>query len=125
MEELDNFYLQQDEPVRSCLLTLRDIILRQDKNVTPAWKYRMPFFCYKGKMFCYLWFHKTYKKPYIGIVEGMRLNEPFLLQEKRSRMKIMLIDPENDLPLQAINDILNKAIGFYKTGEIKTGPRIS
>jgi hypothetical protein len=119
MRELDNFYLQQDEPIKGTLLALREIILQQDKEVTNAWKYGMPFFCYKGKMFCYLWFHKKHKKPYIGIVEGKRFDEPFLIQEDRSRMKIMLLDPNEDLPLQTIENILQKAINLYKTGEIK------
>jgi hypothetical protein len=119
MRELDNFYLQQDEPIKGTLLALREIILQQDKDVTNAWKYGMPFFCYKGKMFCYLWFHKKHKQPYIGIVEGKRFCEPFLIQEDRSRMKIMLLDPNKDLPLQTIEKILQEAINFYKTGEIK------
>lgn len=119
MRELDNFYLQQDEPIKGTLLALREIILQQDKNVTNAWKYGMPFFCYKGKMFCYLWFHKKHKQPYIGIVEGKRFDEPFLIQEDRSRMKIMLFDPNEDLPLTTIENILQKAINLYKTGEIK------
>ena len=119
MKELDNFYLQQDEPIKGTLLALREIILQQDKDITNAWKYGMPFFCYKGKMFCYLWFHKKYKQPYIGIVEGKRFDEPFLIQEDRSRMKIMLFDPNEDLPLQMIENILQKAINFYKTGQIK------
>jgi hypothetical protein len=119
MSALDDFYLKQDEPVRGTLLALRKIILRQDKYITNAWKYGMPFFCYKGKMFCYLWVHKKYKQPYIGMVEGKRFDESFLLQEERSRMKIMLFDPNEDLPLQTIESILQKAIGFYKTGVIK------
>jgi hypothetical protein len=119
MRELDNFYLQQEEPIKGTLLALREIILQQDKDVTNAWKYGMPFFCYKGKMFCYLWFHKKHKQPYIGIVEGKRFDEPFLIQEDRSRMKIMLFDPNKDLPLQTIECILQKAINLYKTGEIK------
>lgn len=119
MRELDNFYLQQDEPIKGVLLALREIILQQDKDVTNAWKYGMPFFCYKGKMFCYLWVHKKYKQPYIGIVEGKRFDEPFLIQEERSRMKIMLFDPNKDLPLKTIESILQKAINLYKTGEIK------
>jgi hypothetical protein len=119
MRELDNFYLQQDEPIKGTLLALREIILQQDEDVTNAWKYGMPFFCYKGKMFCYLWFHKKHKQPYIGIVEGKRFDEPFLIQEDRSRMKIMLFDPNEDLPLQTIENILQKAINLYKTGEIK------
>lgn len=119
MTELDNFYLQQDEPVKGCLLALREIILAQDPEITHAWKYGMPFFCYKGKMFCYVWYHKKYKQPYIGIVEGVRFTEPFLIQEKRSRMKIMLLDAGKDLPMEAINSILQKALTLYKTGEIK------
>ncbi len=118
MRALDNFYLQQDEPVKGTLLALREIILQQDKDVTNAWKYGMPFFCYKGKTFCYLWFHKKYKQPYIGIVEGKRFDEPFLIQEDRSRMKIMLFDPNKDLPLKSIENILQKSINLYKTGEI-------
>jgi hypothetical protein len=34
-------------------------------------------------------------------------------------MKIMLFEPNQDLPLQTIENILQKAINLYKTGEIK------
>jgi Domain of unknown function (DU1801) len=119
MEDLDNFYLRQDETIKGTLLALREIILQQDKDITNAWKYGMPFFCYKGKMFCYLWVHKKYRQPYIGIVEGKRFNEPFLIQESRSRMKIMLLDPNKDLPHRRIESILRKALNFYKSGTIK------
>ena len=119
MKELDNFYLSQEEPIRGCLLALRDIILSQDGNITSALKYGMPFFCYRGKMFCYLWFHKKHKQPYIGMVEGKRLDHPDLIIEKRSRMKIILFDPDKDLPIETIKGILKQAIDLYKTGEIK------
>ncbi len=121
--ESTTFFFQQDELVKSTFLVLENIILRQDKDVTSALKYGMPFFYYKGKMFCYLWFHKKYKQPYIGIVEGNRFDEPVLIQEKRSRIKIMLFDPNEDLPLETIESILQKAINFYKTGEIKIKER--
>jgi hypothetical protein len=114
MKETDNFYLQQNEPIKSCLLALREIILSQDKDVSNAWKYGMPFFCYKGKMFCYLWVHKKHKQPYIGIVEGKHFDEPFLIQEDRSRMKIMLFDPNQDLPVKKIEKILQKSLGLVK-----------
>jgi hypothetical protein len=119
MSAIDNFYLQQDEPARSCLLALKDIILSINQNITPEWKYGMPFFCYKRKMFCYLWLHKKYKQPYIGIVEGKYFNHPDLLTEKRSRMKIMLIDPTKNLPVKTINTILNNAIDLYQKGIIE------
>jgi hypothetical protein len=119
MTALDNFYLQLEEPNKSTLIALREIILQQDIEVTNAWKYGMPFFCYKGKMFCYLWVHKKYKQPYIGIVEGNRFDEAYLIQEARSRMKIMLIDSNKDLPLKKIENVLRKALSFYMSGEIK------
>jgi hypothetical protein len=119
LTQLDNFYLQQDEPVKSCLLALREIILKQDQDVSAAWKYGMPFFCYKGKMFCYLWVHKKYQQPYIGIVEGKRFDHPGLIIEKRSRMKIMLFEADKDLPIETIQAILKQALDLYKTGAIK------
>ncbi|MBS1660494.1 MAG: DUF1801 domain-containing protein [Bacteroidetes bacterium] len=119
MKEIDNFYMKQDEPDQGCLLALRKLILSQDNEVSEAWKYGMPFFCYKGKMFCYLWVHKKYKQPYIGIVEGGRFDHPDLIIEKRSRMKIMLFDPNKDLPIKTIKDILRQALNLYKSGVIK------
>ncbi|HRG39552.1 MAG TPA: DUF1801 domain-containing protein [Bacteroidia bacterium] len=119
MKAIDDFYMKQEEPVRSCFLAMKEIICAQDKEIVSTLKYGMPFFVYKGKMFCYLWFHKKHKQPYIGIVEGKRFDEPFLIQEDRSRMKIMLFDPNEDLPMQTIENILQKAINLYKTGEIK------
>jgi hypothetical protein len=114
--EQDNYYLRREEPIRSCLLALREIILSQDKDVAAAWKYGMPFFCYKGKMFCYLWVHKKYKQPYIGFVEGKHLLHKALLQEERARMKILLLDADKDLPVKLIQSLVKKAVDLYKQG---------
>ena len=110
MREYDYFYLQKEEPIQSCLVALRDYILDFDPQITEAWKYGMPFFCYKGKMFCYLWVHKKYKQPYLGIVEGKLIEHSDLLLEKRARMKILLIDPNGDIPLNTIETILRAAL---------------
>lgn len=114
LRDIDNYFLQKDEPVKSCLLFLRDHILNFDDNITEAWKYRMPFYCYKGKMFCYLWVHKKNGLPYIGIVEGKKLTHPGLIQEKRARMTILLIDPTQDMPVETINTILKMELELYK-----------
>lgn len=119
IKEIDNFYLNQEEPNRGCLLALKDIILSQDAEITNVLKYGMSFFCYKQKMFCYLWVHKKHKQPYLGIVEGKRIEHPELIIEKRSRMKIILFDPNKDLPLETIESILKEALDLYKSGEIK------
>lgn len=118
LKETDNYYALKEEPAKSCLLALRSIILKHDQNITEAWKYKMPFFCYKGKMFCYLWVQKDTHIPYLGLVEGKRMNHPKLLSEKRSRMKIMLMDPKEDLPIDMISSLLSEAISFYTSGLI-------
>ena len=91
LEELYNFYFNKEEPNKSCLLALRSIILEQDKNITETQKYKMHCFCYKNKMFCYLWTDKKTDEPYILFVEGMHLNHPDLEKGNRSRMKIFRI----------------------------------
>jgi len=110
MNSAGEFYLKHQEPVKSCLLSLKDMILEMDPDISPAWKYGMPFFCYKGKMFAYLWVQKKTLLPYLGIVEGQRIEHPYLIAEKRARMKIMLFDPNKDLPIKTIHGILKKAL---------------
>lgn len=110
----DLYFQNKEEPVKSCLLFMRSYILKYDSHLTEAWKYGMPFFCYNSKMCCYLWTHKKLGKPYLGIVEGKRMNHPLLHQEQRSRMKIFLLDPEEDMPLDTINEILDTMLTFYR-----------
>jgi hypothetical protein len=83
----------------------------------------MPFFCYKGKMFCYFWINKKDQQPYIGFVEGKWINHPDLVSEKRARIKIMNIDAGKDLPITAIESVLQQALSLYKTGVIKVKSR--
>jgi len=45
--------------------------------------------------------------------EPVKIDHPNLIIENRSRMKILLIDPTQDLPIETINAILKTAIGFY------------
>ena len=110
MTDLDNFYLQLHEPNRSVFIALREIIISTHTDITPEWKYKLPFFYYKGKMFCYLWHHKKYKQPYIGIVDGDKLDYPDLITEGRKRMKIFLVHPDKDIDVKKIQMILKSSI---------------
>lgn len=119
LPETDNYYLNQQEPNKSCLLALRKIILEQDEAVTETRKYGMPCFCYRKIMFCYLWTDKKTEEPYILFVEGKHLDHPELEQGNRSRMKIFRVDPDKDLPLGTISSLLNSALDPYRSGTIK------
>lgn len=119
IREIDQYYLSKQEPNKSCLLALRSIILGQDENVTETQKWGMPCFCYKKKMFCYLWTDKKTDEPYILMVEGKYLDYPELEEGNRSRMKIFRLDPKKDLPVETIRLILNNALDLYRNGTIK------
>lgn len=120
VEKLQNYYLNKVEPNKSCLLALRSIILDQDKNITETQKWGMPCFCYKKKMFCYLWTDKKTDEPYILMVEGKFIDHPELEKGNRSRMKILRINPNKDLPLQTIKTILQIGLDWYQTGQINS-----
>ncbi len=118
-ENTDQFYLNQTEPNQSCLLTLRQMILDQDPQVTETRKWGLPCFCYRQKMFCYLWIDKKSNSPYILMVEGKHLNHPALEKGQRARMKTLSIDPNQDIPVSTICNILNEALDLYRQGIIK------
>ena len=119
INQLQEYYLNKEEPYRSCLLALRSIILKQDPEITETQKYGMPCFCYKKKMFCYLWTDKKTDEPYLLMVEGKYLDHPKLEEGNRSRMKILRVDPNKDLSVKTIQHILQKALELYRTGVVK------
>lgn len=119
MQDLDAFYLNQEEPNQSCLLALRNIILEQDTAITETRKWGMPCFCYQKKMFCYLWTDKKTTEPYILMVEGKHLQHPALEQGKRARMKVFRVNPKEDIPLEQVLAVLHEGLDLYRNGVIK------
>jgi hypothetical protein len=114
LRPIDNYFLQKEEPDKSCLQFLREHILSLDENITETWRYGAPFYNFKGKRFCYLWIHKKFKQPYIGFIEGSKINHPDLLKEKRVKMKILLVDAAKNIPVKKINTSLKEAITLCK-----------
>ncbi|UII30157.1 DUF1801 domain-containing protein [Fulvivirga ulvae] len=114
LRELDQYYLDKEEPTRGCLLALREIILKQDDNIKETRKYGMPCFCHGKKHFCYLWTDKKTDEPYILMVEGKHLSHPQLEKGTRARMKIFRVKAESDLPVDVIEAILKEGLELYR-----------
>ena len=113
LKAIDDFFNEKEEPNRSCFLALKDIILQYNPNFEMAWKYGLPCFIYKGKIFCYLWKDKKTQTPYISINKGVRINHPALFQGKRTQFKLLYIDPNTDIPLETIHEIFDLLILLY------------
>lgn len=116
MESLDTFYLHQAEPQQSCLLALRELILDFDEQFTETRKYGMPCFLFGKKICCYLWTDKKTKEPYMLMAAGKQLAHPALETGKRAKMKILRIDPEADLPINIIDEILRESTKLIEKG---------
>ncbi len=109
---LEEFYFSKEEPLKSTLIFLRDHLLKDD-NMEEQLKWSLPFFSYQGKSFCYFWIDKKSGFPYIGMVRGSELTHPILEQGDRKKMKILRLDPNQDLPLSIIDDVLTEAKALY------------
>lgn len=114
LNPLEQFYLKHPEPIKSCLDALRLIISNSDSEFSQCLKYGMPCFCLGSKPFCYLWVDKKKAWPYILVVKGNEIDHPFLEQGERSKMKRIMLDPNQDLPIETILEILGKVKSFYR-----------
>jgi len=114
LNDLDAYYISKEEPTRGCLLALRKYILEYHPEMSETWTHRMPMFRYKGKLFCYLWIDKKTYHPYLGIYKGLEVEHKALDLGKRNKMKIMTIDPNEDLPLETIKEVFDLALPLYQ-----------
>lgn len=109
-ENLYNFYSNLPEPMQGCFLALKKIILDFDSRVYQGFKYGTPFFMINDRNLCYLWQHKNKKLAYIGFIDGAKMKNPVLEQGSRKRMKIFSINPERDIPVATIYELLSEAL---------------
>jgi len=110
LRELDQFYLEQPEPNKSFMLSLRSFFLQYDTEMTEEWKYRLPFFYYKNKPFCYIWRDKKTQQPYIGIVKADQFEHQALIKGDRKKMKVLYFNTNKDIPVKLIDEIFQLAI---------------
>ena len=111
--DLEAFYSGKEEPVKSCMLTLRQIILESDPRVTETWKWSAPIFELSGKGFCHLWIDKKTKEPYIGFAKGKKMDHPFLETGNRTKMKIFRVNPGEDIDVDLLQGLLEEATKLY------------
>ncbi|PQA96445.1 protein of unknown function (DU1801) [Chryseobacterium piscicola] len=113
MNPLEEYFFRIPEPERSALLFLRKKILESDpENITLTLSFGLPFFKFKKKMLCYFYFSKKHQQYYVSFYHGDRLNHVLLLSEGRKKFKILLIDMEEDLPVELIMELIDEVKKF-------------
>lgn len=113
LSQLNQFYLEQSEPNRSYFLALRKFINNYDEQISEEWKYKLPFFYYKNKPFCYIWKVQKTGQPYIGIVRANQIKHSLLIKGNRKKMKVLHLDVQKDVPIQTLKEIFSMLIKLY------------
>jgi hypothetical protein len=106
---LEAYYLSKPEPYQSCLLALRDIILRTNPNICHERKFQIPFFTYKGKKLGYLWLNG--RKLMLGFCLDKSLREAVDGIKSKDKYESFRIDPRADLPMEMIMEKLRYYLG--------------
>ncbi|MET3978984.1 hypothetical protein ABIB62_001553 [Mucilaginibacter sp. UYP25] len=113
---LESYYLTKPEPYQSCLLALRDIILRVDGEVIHERKFQIPFFTYRGKKLAYLWLDR--KKLKMGFCLDKSLQPIQEGIKPKDQYESILIDPNEDFPVELILQKLSDYINQIKTDSL-------
>jgi hypothetical protein len=108
---LESYYLSKPEPYQSCLLALKDVIMRYNPGICHERKFQIPFFTYKGKKLGYLWLNG--KKLMLGFCMDKSLIRFAPGEKVKDKYESIRIDPNADLPMEFILEKL-----AYYTGRI-------
>lgn len=111
LNPLENYFLQYNEPLQSSMLYLRSWLKKQ--GLEEVYKFSTAFYQYKNKMFCYMSVRAKDRQLYLGFVKGYKMKHPSLIKEGRKQIKVIYINPEEDLPMKELNDIVKLAKNLF------------
>lgn len=104
-EPIDNFFLSLPEPEQSTLLFLHQF-LTSDMQLQTERKFNTPFYYYQGKWFGFLDYHKKKRSIHISFVKGNMTSHSKLLSEGRKKMKIYKINPEINIDVNELREVI-------------------
>ena len=110
--ELENYYLKQPEPIQSCLLALKSIILSVDKEISHRRLYQIPVFYYKERRLAFLWVNR--KRLLFGIITDKRILKFPEGVRGKDQYESMEIDPASDIPIDKITGRILEQIKLYR-----------
>ena len=106
----EKFYDKWEEPSKSCFLTLRQIILDTNFELSETTKYGMPCFICESRPVLYLWSEKSTNEPYVLFAQGDNIYHPRLVSGTRKKMKVLPIDPNEDIPVETLEHLIGMSI---------------
>lgn len=113
MNDLEHFFDKLEEPNKSVFLFLKDYIKNYHPEIELYKKWGLPYLYFKKKPLCYIWKDKKTNEPYLGFAKGSKLSHPALVAGDRTLIKIFPINPNKDIDIPTLTEILEEAFLLY------------
>ncbi len=115
MRSSEKYILEQPEPYREMLLYLQTVVESTLPKLELKYKYKIPFYYYKGKPFCY--FNASHKKKFVdvGFWKGNQIQvcHEHLVSENRKMMVSLRYFSIADVNEAVLVPVLENAIKLY------------
>lgn len=107
MNPAENYILSKPEPWRSMLIELQAVIKHTVPEIEEGYKWHLPFYSLRGKMFCFLNFRKTYID--VGFPWGVLLEdytEHMVAGENRKNLRSLRYCSPEDIDIELLQQVL-------------------
>jgi len=115
MKPAEEYILSQLEPYRSIIYNLQIVIENQIPDLELLYKWKIPFYYYRGKPFCFI--NVSHKRKYVdlGIVKGFQIknHQEHLISEKRSIMKSLRYYSPEEIDSTILVEIIQELSLLY------------
>lgn len=115
MKLAEEYILSQPEPYRSIIFNLQIIIENEIPNLELHYKWKVPFYYFRGKPFCFINVSRKRKYVDLGIVKGFQINnhQEFLISDKRTSMKSLRYCSIADINCTILKEVIQELSILY------------
>lgn len=110
MNLLDEYFLNLPPANQSTMLVVRDFLLAAPYHLVEKYKWRTPVYHHADRYVCYLYHEKKKHRSYLAFVNAQTFEHELLRAEGRKMMRFIVLNPEEDVPLEAIREVLAQAV---------------
>lgn len=115
MKPAEEYILSQPELYRSIIYNLQIVIENEIPDLELLYKWKIPFYYYKGKPFCFI--NVSHKRKYVdlGIVKGFQIknHKEHLISENRSIMKSLRYSSLEEIDTRVLIEIIQEISELY------------
>lgn len=117
MFKIDEFIEIQTPQTAKILIELRHLIISSHPKMIETWKYKTPFYVYKG-MFCYLSVDKKTNRVYVGFCDGYLMAKEIEspdIEDSKMIKKIFVNEKTIKSNMETLRFLLQEAIYIKDT----------